>query len=235
MVLIKLRNFLFLNYQDVLKTIAIISMIIDHIGSYFYPEVLILKIIGRLAMPIFSFFAGYNFKGKIRFQLLQYGIILQILQVFVFNYCFCANILISIFLGQLYIFFFNLPNPKSNSLHLSILILLIPLCIIIDYGSIPSIFILLGRKYKMNPKNIFQYSSGIVLLTILINQILFQFNGVYFILFISCMLFLFFLFVAYDFTKSISCHYFIISRYSLIIYYLHLGSFYIWKIVKNVI
>ena len=38
-----------------LKIIAMISMVIDHVGDIFFPEVLWLRMIGRLAMPIFSF------------------------------------------------------------------------------------------------------------------------------------------------------------------------------------
>lgn len=38
-----------------LKLIAIISMLIDHIGMVLYPDVYVLRIIGRLAFPIFAF------------------------------------------------------------------------------------------------------------------------------------------------------------------------------------
>ena len=38
-----------------LKIIALISMTIDHIGYFVFPEVLWLRIIGRLAFPIFAF------------------------------------------------------------------------------------------------------------------------------------------------------------------------------------
>jgi hypothetical protein len=38
-----------------LKLIAITSMFIDHIGAVFFEDVIILRIIGRLAFPIFAF------------------------------------------------------------------------------------------------------------------------------------------------------------------------------------
>ena len=41
-----------------LKFIACVSMLIDHIGFIFLPDVLLLRYIGRLAMPIFAFFIG---------------------------------------------------------------------------------------------------------------------------------------------------------------------------------
>ena len=38
-----------------LKLIAVVSMLIDHIGYVFFPSVKLLRIIGRLAMPIYCF------------------------------------------------------------------------------------------------------------------------------------------------------------------------------------
>lgn len=47
--------------QNQLKTIAAISMLIDHVGLTFFPELRILRILGRLAFPIFSFFVYEGF------------------------------------------------------------------------------------------------------------------------------------------------------------------------------
>ena len=41
-----------------LKIIACISMLIDHIGFILFPNIEILRLIGRIAMPIFAFFIG---------------------------------------------------------------------------------------------------------------------------------------------------------------------------------
>ena len=38
-----------------LKMIAIISMLVDHIGHIFFPEVMIFRIVGRIAFPIFAY------------------------------------------------------------------------------------------------------------------------------------------------------------------------------------
>ena len=38
-----------------LKILACITMLIDHIGAVFYPEVFLLRMIGRIAFPIFAF------------------------------------------------------------------------------------------------------------------------------------------------------------------------------------
>lgn len=50
---------------QLLKLIAVITMVIDHIGAILFPSVLILRVIGRLSFPLFAFstFIGY-FKTK---------------------------------------------------------------------------------------------------------------------------------------------------------------------------
>ena len=44
-----------------LKIIAMISMAFDHVGDMFFPDVMWPRMIGRLAMPIFSFFIAEGF------------------------------------------------------------------------------------------------------------------------------------------------------------------------------
>ncbi len=41
-----------------LKIIACITMLIDHIGSFLLPQVLLLRLIGRISMPLFAFTFG---------------------------------------------------------------------------------------------------------------------------------------------------------------------------------
>ena len=43
-----------------LKLLAILSMVVDHIGSLLLPNMIILRIIGRFAMPAFALLLGYN-------------------------------------------------------------------------------------------------------------------------------------------------------------------------------
>ena len=49
-----IKKLRFLN-GNVLKIIAVILMVIDHVGFTFFPSVMILRYIGRLAMPVFAF------------------------------------------------------------------------------------------------------------------------------------------------------------------------------------
>lgn len=47
--------------QNQLKTAAAIFMLIDHIGAELFPQIVLLRMIGRLAFPIFSFFVYEGF------------------------------------------------------------------------------------------------------------------------------------------------------------------------------
>lgn len=58
------------NLYDYLKILAIILMIIDHIGYFLYPDVLRLRVIGRLAFPIFFFLIGRNGSSRISYELI---------------------------------------------------------------------------------------------------------------------------------------------------------------------
>ena len=61
--------------RNTLKIIALITMIIDHIGLVFFPEMVIFRIIGRMAFPIFAFFIAegwYYTKNKKKYVLLLF-------------------------------------------------------------------------------------------------------------------------------------------------------------------
>ncbi len=48
-----------LTSYDLLKTVAIILMVVDHIGYYFFPEENWWRVFGRLCVPIWFFLIGY--------------------------------------------------------------------------------------------------------------------------------------------------------------------------------
>jgi hypothetical protein len=48
-----------LTSYDILKTLAIVLMILDHVGAYFYPDESWFRVLGRLCVPIWFFLIGY--------------------------------------------------------------------------------------------------------------------------------------------------------------------------------
>lgn len=66
-----------------LKVIAMVSMVFDHVGDMFFPDMLWFRMIGRLAMPIFSFCIaeGYVHTRDKNKYLLRMGIFALISEV----------------------------------------------------------------------------------------------------------------------------------------------------------
>ena len=69
--------------NNVLKIIACIAMLIDHLGLILFPKVLVLRFIGRIAFPIFAFLLAegcFYTKNKLRHFLVLTGfaIIMQV-------------------------------------------------------------------------------------------------------------------------------------------------------------
>jgi hypothetical protein len=68
--------------DDSLKIVGILIMIIDHVGMLLFPQIIVLRVIGRLAFPIFAYYLteGYahtsNF-GKYLFRLFAFAILAQ--------------------------------------------------------------------------------------------------------------------------------------------------------------
>lgn len=100
--------------REVLKVIAIVTMTIDHIGDVLYPDTLFLHIIGRLAFPLFAYLIALGIEStkkpkKYMVTLLSFALISQIPYFLAFGIqpFERLNILFSLFLGALTVYFFN--------------------------------------------------------------------------------------------------------------------------------
>jgi hypothetical protein len=66
-----------------IKLIAIITMVIDHAGMIFFPRIIVFRIIGRIAFPLFAFFIAEGFRHtrsvkKYLFRLLLCAVLFQV-------------------------------------------------------------------------------------------------------------------------------------------------------------
>lgn len=135
------------NYQDILKIIALIAMIIDHVELFALPGYLWMRMIGRFALPIFAFYAGYNFKGNVRHMVWICGLLVVLAWKFVYGAIY-PNILIDLAIGQLYLSYAGRSIMKDEKIFLAHFLLMIgltPLTIyVLDYGTITIAFMMIG-------------------------------------------------------------------------------------------
>ena len=100
--------------RELLKIIAIVTMVVDHVGHILYPDLLFLQIIGRLAFPIFAYLIVLGVdstKKPLRYMvtLLVFAIISQVPYYLAFNIqpIDRLNILFSLLLCAITIYYYN--------------------------------------------------------------------------------------------------------------------------------
>ena len=215
------------NYQDILKTIAIICMIIDHLGAYIFPETLILRSIGRYAFPIFCFFAGFNYRGNPNYKILIYGTLFYMFEVVaIFWQIIEANILISIFLGQAYLKLFekHFTNFWKSYTHIIILACLWPVThMFLEYGTLAIALIILGKLARQDQQKVFLPAFVVSYLSLIHMIALYYslFNIWEMLIAISIMLGLFFSLTLKNHFKSNNLKLVLISQNSMNIYCFH--------------
>ncbi|MCW3998559.1 MAG: conjugal transfer protein TraX [Candidatus Bathyarchaeota archaeon] len=100
--------------RDIIKLSAIATMTIDHIGFIFYPDMILFRIIGRLAFPFFAYLIALGLEStkkpiKYILTLVSFGFISQIPYFMAFNIqpFERLNIFFSLFFGAITIYFFK--------------------------------------------------------------------------------------------------------------------------------
>jgi len=129
--------------RNVLKIIAVISMVIDHLGLFLLPQMTWMRALGRLAFPIFAFFIAEGLKHtksvkKYVLNLSLFAFISQVPYALLLNF-YNLNILFSflIAIGVIYLIsIFNKHNIISivGLLLTFTVLILVEVLGVIDYG-----------------------------------------------------------------------------------------------------
>jgi len=224
------------NYQDLLKTIAIVLMIIDHVPLWLFPasdDILWMRALGRFVMPIFCFYAGYNY-SKPKQLLLYLGLLLTALILIVTGSNIggngqAFNMLITIYLGQWYLYLMDKYNKTSDLsvlVHCTALLLITPFTgLIFDYGTLAIAYMIAGRHQARG-------HNGLCLLPLLsISTMLLAFDTfsnlrpLYMALALCCTAASAISIAARKPEAAIPINLRYIARHSLIIYFVNVASF----------
>lgn len=150
---------------DVLKIIAIVSMLIDHIGHQFFPHIIILRIIGRIAFPIFAFHLviGYKNTSNLKKYAIRLGLFALISQIPFAFFGRGLNIFVTLLIGILAIYLYENNRNLIYILFIGI-IGLTYVGIYFDYGLYGVVLILIFYLYFDDYKNLILSFIGITLL-----------------------------------------------------------------------
>lgn len=139
-----------------LKTVAIICMVLDHIGKAFFPSAIFLQIIGRIAFPIFAFciVIGCLYTHDIKKYLLRLFIFAVIAQPF-FALVFYKSIFKIYHLNTLFTLFFGAVSVYGLMDFIKrwwMLILCAAACVFLDfdYGTYGIVLIIAFYAFREN-------------------------------------------------------------------------------------
>ena len=106
--------------RELLKIIAIVTMVSDHVGKILYPDLLLLQVIGRLSFPLFAYLVVLGVEStkkprKYMATLLSFAVIAQFPYYLAFGIqpFDRLNILFSLFLCAVTIYYYNKRSPLA--------------------------------------------------------------------------------------------------------------------------
>jgi hypothetical protein len=106
--------------RELLKVVAIVTMTADHVAAILYPDLLVLHIIGRLAFPLFAYLIALGIEStkkpkKYLSTLLIFAVVSQVPYYLAFGIqpFERLNILFSLFVSALVLYFFNKKNLET--------------------------------------------------------------------------------------------------------------------------
>lgn len=167
--------------RNILKIIAVISMVIDHIGAYLLPSYFWMRWIGRLAFPIFAFFIAEGLKytknrKKYVLTLFIFAIISQVPNALLTSW-YDLNILFTFLISILIIYLVETFNKLEVLKLISLIIISVTLIIcdlygIVDYGIFGVLLVVVF--YFIKDRKISLIIGGVCLILITLRNMLFD-------------------------------------------------------------
>ncbi len=141
-----------LTSYDLLKMLAVVLMIIDHIGFHFYPDEMWYRVIGRWCVPIWFFLIGYAKTEEITRPLVIGAVLIAGSAVIMGQYVMPFNILVSIIVmrwARQGVFARSFYSAETlRGMYLILLFLTLPTAIMFEYGAIAMMFVMCGHMVR---------------------------------------------------------------------------------------
>lgn len=150
--------------NSLLKIIAVVTMICDHVGLLFYPEIEIFRIIGRLSLPIFCYMISEGYKYTKNFK--KYVILLLALAViseipYLMLGTMKLNILFSFVLALIILYVKDYSGGKYNVDRFAYVLVYAAVLLNVEYGVYPLLLIIIF--YEFGQKKLLSFSLVLVI------------------------------------------------------------------------
>lgn len=137
-----------INSYDLLKLFALLTMFVDHIGFFFFPEYSWMRLVGRLSFPCWMFLIGYANTRRLAPDIIAGAVILLVHNIVMGQYILPLNMLITILTVRALLGKFAVDTFRSRALFFASLvisvILVFPSGILLEYGTLAYMMALFG-------------------------------------------------------------------------------------------
>ncbi|HOO81928.1 MAG TPA: TraX family protein [Alphaproteobacteria bacterium] len=143
-----------LTSYDLLKALALVLMVVDHVGYFFFPEEIWLRVIGRLSVPVWFFLIGYAKTREVPRLFWILALVVAGSTLVSGEYLFPLNILFTLILARLSVDWLYRHALRNTEAFLGMFFLLSfaapPSLVFIEYGTLGFLFTLMGalRRHK---------------------------------------------------------------------------------------
>lgn len=169
---------------DAMKLFAIVNMTADHIGAYFFPEVLWWRAIGRITFPVWFFLVGYSRSRDISKELWLYAFLMMAVHPFVHQPFLPTNALVTVIICRLML---NLCVDRGwltnrlPELVVACYVMTLPTVMLFEYGAIAFLYTMLGRMVREKHEHITGVAVASYVLFILMQYEAYNFDMVQFV------------------------------------------------------
>ncbi|MGH1457021.1 MAG: TraX family protein [Alphaproteobacteria bacterium] len=141
-----------LTSYDLLKMLAVILMITDHVGHHFYPDEMWFRVFGRFCVPMWFFLIGYARGADISKMLVGGALIVGVSAVVAGQFILPLNILFTIMVVRVFRDKFARAAFHSaeslRGLYLILFFLTFPTAIFFEYGAMGMMLALVGYAVR---------------------------------------------------------------------------------------
>lgn len=237
------------NSYDLLKFLAIFTMVIDHIGYFFFPDIEGFSIIGRLAYPLFLFLVGYSNNFKTSWTLFFLGAFIEVVEHSIISHekALALNILLGIFFTRLIFKYLKKIKWLNSERGFEILfvssLFFLPTALFFEYGTLSILFaysgwLLKNRKSDKEYQNYLIFTALTLTLNLIVQKSIFfsEYSSSFSLGFVGISIILFI--ILYDFRVGdleikiptpFNVIFLFVARNSLVIYYTH---FIIFRVIS---